>query len=118
MNGIHLGALVVAYLLFADDTVLVARSPEGLQALLTNAFERSRLWSIDFHPGKCYVILLGGSRPTNLPTLYLGDPTLQQNPLAYKPSVDILGISFLSTGVPYRDGMVMGGPRSTVSERC
>ena len=93
--GASIAGLVICVLLYADDVVLLAESPEQLQKLLDITWEYARKWHFSFGISKCQVVL-GPSCPKLEREFKLGDHILQVVP-AYK----YLGTDVTLTGSDY-----------------
>ena len=96
-HGMLLGLLIIAFLLYADDTILISGSAEGLQGLLTPSYHWALENGMDFHPGKCSVMVLGGNRPPTRkrPNFYL-DPEKPETKIAYVKHSVYLGVELSS----------------------
>ena len=60
--GVSIGSLVLACLLYADDIVLLARSPDELRSLLKSAEKWARKWRLAFNVGKCKILVVYASQ--------------------------------------------------------
>jgi hypothetical protein len=82
--GVDVFGRRVALLLYADDIVLMAESPEQLQSMLDHTSRYARQWQFRFNtkPGKSDVVICGTPKQCQvaLPQFRLGEGVLQVSP--------------------------------------
>ena len=60
--GVEIGELIVTCLLYADDIVLFAESPQELQTLLETAESWAKEWRLVFNGSKCKILVIYADR--------------------------------------------------------
>jgi len=64
-------------LLYADDTVIFAKSSSYLQLALNSMSEYSKLWKLSVNSSKTKVVVISRGKCRNIPTFYLDSDELE-----------------------------------------
>ena len=75
--GVEISSKIINCLLFADDVVLFANSPDELQELLRISYEFANKWNLRFNPKKSKVLVMG-KKPKEKFNWRLGNETIDE----------------------------------------
>ena len=64
-------------LLYADDTIIMAESPEELQNAMNAVYEYCDLWKLTVNTSKTKVVIFSRGKVRNIPTFIFGKDNLE-----------------------------------------
>ena len=63
--GVEVGQFIITCLLYADDIVLFAKSPEDMLSLLGKAESWAKEWRLVFNGNKCKILIIFADKSTH-----------------------------------------------------
>ena len=77
-DGVNIYGMPVAYLLYADDLVLLATSPEDLQKQLDRLFQYCRKWHLIVNMDKSNIMIFNNKKGNNRENFTYGDKSMER----------------------------------------
>lgn len=72
-GGVNINGLVINILMYADDIVLLAKSPEQLQDMINQLAEYCRMWDFRINLSKSKIMIFGAGRRAAKEKWFMGD---------------------------------------------